>query len=76
MSETFDKLAELLCPPNVWGAAAYAVSRAKYEEKINFLVLGWPSLAATLAQLLEENGRSAPLPLKRAYQIIEKENHG
>lgn len=73
MSEAIEKLAELLRPPNGLDGAARRLQSARWEEKIRLLVLGWPSLAATLAELLEESGHRVPMALKRAYQIMEEE---
>jgi hypothetical protein len=73
VSEAVEKLAELLCPQQPWDAAARQLQQTRLDEKIQMLVMGWPSLAATLAQLLEENQHRVPLSLKIAYQIVDQE---
>lgn len=74
VTEAIDRLTELLCPPDMLDAAARQLETKRWEEKIGLLVMGWPSLAAALGQLLEENGVRAPMAIKRAYQILAKED--
>ena len=71
MSEAIDKLSELLRPPNVWGVAAQAAKMRQYNDKMRMLAMGWPSLAAALAQLLDENEITVPDTLRRAKAMVE-----
>jgi hypothetical protein len=73
MSDAIEKLAELLQPPNGWVAADRARRKEEYERKIQMLVIGWPSLAAALGQLLEEHDIFVPMTLRRARTIVWQE---
>jgi hypothetical protein len=49
------------------------LSRSDYNAKAHVLSMQWPSLAAAVAELLEEHSMPIPGPLRHAQNVMRQE---